>query len=70
MPELTSRPAAPTRAERLERADCAALDAPVLAETDLETKARALATCAPAEQANPSKHWRDQPELMAFLHGL
>ena len=42
----------------------------IYAETDLETKARALATCAPAEQANPSKHWRDQPELMAFLHGL
>lgn len=42
----------------------------IYAETDLETKARALATCAPAAEGNAKKPWRRQPELMAFLRGL
>ena len=42
----------------------------IYAETDLETKARALATCAPAAQEDPSIPWRNQPELMAFLRRL
>ena len=41
----------------------------IYAETDLETKARAPATCAP-DAATEAKPWRDQPGLMAFLHGL
>ena len=42
----------------------------IYAETDLETKARALATCAPPVKGNATRHWRHQPELMAFLRGL
>ena len=42
----------------------------IYAETDLETKASALATCAPAALENPSKPWRAQPELMEFLRNL
>lgn len=42
----------------------------IYAETDLETKARALATCTPAAQENHRKPWREQPELMAFLRAL
>jgi site-specific recombinase XerD len=42
----------------------------IYAETDLETKARALATCAPPAVPTPTKHWRQQPELMEFLRGL
>jgi integrase/recombinase XerD len=42
----------------------------IYAETDLETKARALDTCAPAEDDNRGKRWRDQPELMTFLRAL
>ena len=42
----------------------------VYAETDLETKARALDTCAPAWAGAKGKRWRDQPELMEFLRRL
>jgi site-specific recombinase XerD len=42
----------------------------VYAETDLETKARALAMCAPPAEEGKAKHWRQQPELMAFLRSL
>lgn len=42
----------------------------IYAETDLETKARALATCAPETKDTKTKPWRDQPDLMEFLHGL
>lgn len=42
----------------------------IYAETDLETKALALATCAPPLEKKSSKRWRNQPELMAFLRGL
>lgn len=42
----------------------------IYTETDLETKARALATCTP-ETSNPQKKtWRLQPDLMEFLRGL
>jgi site-specific recombinase XerD len=40
------------------------------AETDLETKARALATCAPSTGGPEPKPWRHHPDLMAFLRGL
>ena len=42
----------------------------IYAETDLETKARALAMCAPAAEKGVTKPWRQQPDLMAFLRGL
>jgi integrase/recombinase XerD len=42
----------------------------IYAETDLETKARALATCAPDTAGSKKKPWRDQPDLMQFLRGL
>lgn len=42
----------------------------IYAETDLETKARALATCAPPSEKKSAKRWRNQPDLMAFLRGL
>ncbi len=42
----------------------------IYAETDLETKARALATCAPPSDEKPRKRWRSQPELLEFLRGL
>jgi site-specific recombinase XerD len=42
----------------------------IYAETDLETKARALAMCAPTAEGKPTKPWRQQPDLMAFLRGL
>lgn len=42
----------------------------IYAETDLATKAHALATCAPATGGNVTKPWRQQPDLMAFLRGL
>jgi site-specific recombinase XerD len=42
----------------------------IYAETDLETKARALATCAPATKGTRTKPWRNQPDLMEFLRGL
>lgn len=42
----------------------------IYAETDLDTKARALATCAPATSGTKRKPWRLQPDLMEFLRGL
>jgi len=42
----------------------------IYAETDLETKARALAMCAPTAEIDVAKPWRQQPDLMAFLRGL
>jgi site-specific recombinase XerD len=42
----------------------------IYAETDLETKARALAACAPAAEGAATKRWRHQPGLMEFLRGL
>jgi site-specific recombinase XerD len=43
----------------------------IYAETDLETKARALATCKPDTDPRPAtKHWKAQPSLMDFLHSL
>jgi len=42
----------------------------IYAETDLETKARALATCAPVTKDTRTKPWRNQPDLMDFLRGL
>ncbi|MHA7598795.1 tyrosine-type recombinase/integrase [Alicycliphilus sp. T452] len=42
----------------------------IYAEIDLETKAKALAKCAVAEDAQSKRRWRDQPELMAFLRSL
>lgn len=42
----------------------------IYAETDLETKARALAMCAPPAEGSAVKPWRQQPDLMAFLRGL
>ncbi|SFT81923.1 tyrosine-type recombinase/integrase [Paraburkholderia aspalathi] len=41
----------------------------VYAEIDLETKARALASCAPTTQ-RARKSWRSQPTLMDFLRSL
>lgn len=40
------------------------------AETDMATKERALATCTIAANPSTTKHWRDQPGLMAFLSTL
>lgn len=42
----------------------------IYAETDLKTKARALATCTVADGMPVRKHWRDQPSLMEFLRTL
>jgi len=42
----------------------------IYAETDLETKARALAACAPERVDSRAKHWRQRPDLMAFLRSL
>lgn len=43
----------------------------IYAETDLETKARALDTCAPCiGGATKTIPWRDQADLMEFLRGL
>jgi integrase/recombinase XerD len=43
----------------------------IYAETDLETKARALATCTPdTGNTVKTKPWRHQPDLMEFLRGL
>jgi len=41
----------------------------IYAETDLETKARALATCDPGT-GSKVKPWRDKHDLMEFLRGL
>jgi len=40
------------------------------AETDMATKERALATCTIDANPSTTKHWRDQPGLMAFLSTL
>lgn len=42
----------------------------IYAEINLETKARALAACEVGSETDGQKHWRDQPELMAFLRTL
>ena len=42
----------------------------IYAETDLETKARALATCTIPDKTPTNKHWRSQPGLMEFLRTL
>ena len=42
----------------------------IYAETDLETKARALSTCAIPDKTTAKPHWRSQPGLMAFLRTL
>ena len=42
----------------------------VYAEIDLEMKAKALAKCQVAEPAKGNRRWREDPELMAFLHSL
>jgi integrase/recombinase XerD len=42
----------------------------IYAEIDLEMKALALAKCQVLEEGQPSKRWRDRPQLMAFLHSL
>jgi site-specific recombinase XerD len=41
----------------------------IYAEVDLETKAKALARCEPAE-VKPVKRWGEDPDLMAFLRTL
>jgi site-specific recombinase XerD len=42
----------------------------VYAEIDMETKAKALASCAPTTRRNTKKSWRTQPTLMEFLRSL
>lgn len=42
----------------------------IYAETDLETKAKALAACEPETKEQRKKPWRDQTDLMAFLQSL
>ena len=42
----------------------------IYAEINLETKARALATCEVEGVAGGQKQWRDQPDLMTFLRTL
>jgi integrase/recombinase XerD len=42
----------------------------VYAEVDLETKAKALASCEVQEEGIPQKPWRDQKGLMDFLRSL
>ena len=42
----------------------------IYAEINLETKARALATCAVSDETKTRKHWRDKPDLMQFLRSL
>jgi integrase/recombinase XerD len=42
----------------------------VYAEIDLEMKAKALAKCQVAEPAKGNRRWREDPELMTFLHSL
>ena len=44
--------------------------AEIYAEINLETKARTLAACEVEGYAGEQKHWRDQPDLMAFLRTL
>ena len=42
----------------------------IYAETDLETKAKALATCEVTDANKSTRHWRDDPALMTFLRTL
>ena len=42
----------------------------VYAEVDLEMKAKALANCDITTKVEPSKSWREQPELMEFVRSL
>lgn len=42
----------------------------IYAETDLETKAKALASCEPDRKDRREKPWRDQTDLMTFLQSL
>jgi hypothetical protein len=42
----------------------------IYAETDLETKARALDACAIKGDTRSRNPWRKQPKLMEFLHRL
>lgn len=42
----------------------------IYAETDLETKARALDSCSPSIGGTKTIPWRDQADLMEFLRGL
>jgi integrase/recombinase XerD len=42
----------------------------IYAETDLETKAQALASCSIPDNTTVKKHWRCQPGLMEFLRTL
>jgi hypothetical protein len=39
----------------------------IYAETDMETKARALANCTVVDERTETKQWRDQPGIMEFL---
>ena len=42
----------------------------IYAETDLATKAKALAACAPGDELPTIPRWRHDPSLMAFLKRL
>jgi integrase/recombinase XerD len=42
----------------------------IYAETDLEMKAKALATCEVASEPKTNKRWREDPQLMNFLRSL
>ena len=42
----------------------------IYAEINMETKARALAACEVESDTEGQKHWRNQPDLMAFLRTL
>jgi len=42
----------------------------IYAETDLETKARALAKCEVTDVNKSKRHWRDDPARMTFLRAL
>jgi len=42
----------------------------IYAEIDLETKAKALATCEVGDASKPKPRWRENPGLMAFLRSL
>ena len=39
----------------------------IYADTDLETKAKALAKCEISDASKTKPRWRENPELMAFL---
>jgi site-specific recombinase XerD len=42
----------------------------IYAETDLEMKAKALAMCEVIGKPKTNTHWREDPQLMTFLHSL